>query len=336
MRAVVCQHLGSYKDLVVSDWPAPEVAAGQVRIKVAYASVSFAITLMVAGRYQRKATPPFVPGTEVSGVVDAVGAGVTEFASGERVAAIVRDGGYAEYVTAPAHMIYKVPPSLGLDQAVNVPISYGTAYAGLNWRAGLQSGEWLLVHGAAGALGLAAVQVGAMAGATVIATASTKAKCDAALAAGAVHAANYAEDGFAAAVKRLTGGQGTNVVFDPVGGDVLEESLHAAAIEGRLITAGFASGNIPRVPANILLVKNLSLLGLNFSEYFGWGEADRGAEYAPRVKSAVDTLFKAVVAGDLRPTIGHSLPLEKVVEALDHLVERRAIGKVVLAVSPEP
>jgi len=334
MKAVLCQQLGSYRDLVVGERPRPEPAAGEVRIRVAYASVSFALTLMVAGTYQRKSVPPFVPGAEVSGVIDAIGEGVDGFRTGEPVVAIVRDGGFAEYVSAPVHTVYKAPAALPLDQAVSVPISYGTAYAGLIWRAHLQAGETLLVHGAAGALGMAAVQIGAMTGATVIATAGSPAKCDAALAAGASHAIDYSRCRFRDEVKRLTGGSGVNVVFDPVGGDVLNDSLRAAAVEGRIVTAGFAGGTIPQVPANILLVKNLSLLGLNYSEYFGWGTRDRSAEFAPRVQSMVATLFEAVMAGRLRPTISRRWPMAEVVQALDQLKDRRSIGKVVLSMDP--
>ncbi|GAB3677125.1 NADPH:quinone oxidoreductase family protein [Salinisphaera aquimarina] len=332
MRAVVCEALGSYRDLVIGERPMPTPGPGQVRIRAAYASVSFAITLMVGGSYQRKSTPPFVPGSEVAGVIDAVADDVDEFAVGERVVAIVREGGYADHVIADTATIYKVPAALALDDAVNVPLSYGTAYAGVITRAALQVGETLLVHGAAGAIGMAAVQIGAMTGATVIATASTDAKCDAAREAGAAHTVNYAQGGFRDEVKRLTGGRGVDVVFDPVGGDVLNESLRAAAVEARIVVAGFASGTIPQVPANILLVKNISLLGLNFSEYFGWGVHDRSVEFAPRLKQSMATLFEAVAAGQLRPTIGHRRPLEEIVAALDHLVARRAIGKVVLAI----
>lgn len=333
MKAVLCQQLGSYRDLVIGEQPRPEPAAGEVRIRVAYASVSFAITLMVAGTYQRKSVPPFVPGAEVSGVIDALGEGVDGFRLGEPVVAIVRDGGYAEYVSAPVHTVYKVPAALPLDQAVGVPISYGTAYAGLIWRARLQAGETLLVHGAAGALGMAAVQIGAMTGATVVATASSIEKIDAALVAGAIEAIDYSQRSFRDDVKRMTEGRGVDVIFDPVGGDVLLDSLRAAAVEGRIVTAGFASGAIPVVPANILLVKNLSLLGLNYSEYFGWGTRDRSVEFAPRVQSMVATLFEAVVAGRLRPTISQRWPMADVVQALDQLKDRRSIGKVVLSMN---
>ena len=335
MRAIVCEQLGSYRDLAVAERDVPSPGPGQVRLRAAYASVSFAITLVIAGRYQRRSEPPFVPGSEVSGVVEAIGEGVDAFAVGDRVVAIVREGGYAEHVVAEATTVYPVPDGLGLDRAVNVPISYGTAYAGLIWRAGLAAEETLLVHGAAGAIGLAAVQIGAMTGARVIATASSDAKCEAARAAGAAHTINYARSGFRDAVKELTDGAGADVVFDPVGGDVLGKSLRATAVEGRVVTAGFASGSIPQVPANILLVKNISLLGLNFSEYFGWGVRDRSVEFAPRLKASMATLLEAAASGRIAPVIGHRRPLEEVVAALDHLIERRAIGKVVLVIDAE-
>lgn len=332
MRAIVCEQLLTYRALVVAKRDVPQPGPGEVRIRAAYASVSFAITLMVAGLYQRKSTPPFVPGSEVSGVIDAIADDVDEFAVGDRVVAIVREGAYADYVLADPTTVYRVPDSLTLDCAVNVPISYGTAYAGLIWRARLVSGETLLVHGAAGALGLAAVQIGVMAGARVIATASTDAKCEAAREAGAEQTINYAGVGFRDEVRRLTDGTGADVVFDPVGGTVLNESVRAAAVEGRVITAGFASGTIPEVPANILLVKNISLLGLNFSEYLGWGVRDRSREFAPRLKPGIAELLHAAAEARLAPVIGLRRPLEQVVDALDHLVERRAIGKVLLEI----
>lgn len=332
MRAVVCESLGSYRDLRVVECEMPRPGPGQVRVRAAYASVSFAITLVVAGRYQRRSEPPFVPGSEVSGVIDAVGEGVDDFAPGDRVVSITAEGGYAEYVVADAHTTYRVPDALALDRAVNVPISYGTAYAGVIDRAGLSAGETLLVHGSAGAVGMAAVQIGAMTGARVIATASSEAKCAAAREAGAAYAINYGETGFRDRVKQWTGGVGAHVIFDPVGGDVLGESLRACAVEGRVVTAGFASGTIPQVPANILLVKNISLLGLNFSEYFGWGVVDRSREFAPRLQRSMATLLEAAAEGRLSPRIGHHEPLAGIVAALDHLVERKAIGKVVLAI----
>ncbi|MES1925946.1 NADPH:quinone oxidoreductase family protein [Salinisphaera sp. T31B1] len=335
MRAVVCNQLGSYRDLVVAERERPVAGPGQVLIRCAYASVSFAITLVVAGSYQRKSTPPFIPGSEVSGVVAATGEGVDEFAVGDRVVAIVREGAYADYVVADTPTIYRVPDDLALDLAVNVPLSFGTAHAGLITRAGLVADETLLVHGAAGALGMAAVQIGRMTGARVIATASTDAKCDAALVAGADHAINYATTGFRDPVKELTGGAGADVVFDPVGGDVLNESIRATAVEGRVVVAGFAGGTIPQVPANILLVKNISLLGLNFSEYFGWGVRDRSVEFAPRLKQSMALLLTAAAEGRLHPSIGHRSPLEDVVSAIDHIVERRAVGKVVLVIDDQ-
>lgn len=330
MRAVVCTQLGSWRDLEVVTRERPRAAAGQVLIRCGYASVSFAITLVVAGSYQRKSTPPFVPGSEVSGVIQAIGAGVEEFAVGDRVVAIVREGAYAEFVVADTTTVYKVPDGLALDRAVNLPLSFGTAHAGVVQRARLRSGETLLVTGAAGALGMAAVQIGRMQGASVIAAAGSAAKCAAAIDAGAHHAVNYADENLRERVKQLTGGAGVDVVFDPVGGDVLNESIRASAVEGRVVVAGFASGDIPRVPANILLVKNISLLGLNFSEYFGWGVRDRSVEFAPRLKQSMAALFDAAANGQLHPGIGHRRALEEVVAAIDHIVERRAIGKVVL------
>lgn len=332
MRAVLCEELGSYRDLSVVERERPAPGAGQVLIRCAYASVSFAITLVVAGNYQRKSTPPFVPGSEVSGVIESVGAGVDDFAVGDRVVAIVREGAFADFAVADTPTVYKVPDALALDLAVNVPLSFGTAYAGVVSRAKLQAGEALLVTGAAGALGMGAVQIGRMLGATIIAAAGSDAKCDAAVEAGAHHAVNYAEKNLRDEVKRLTDGAGVNVVFDPVGGDMLNESIRASAVEGRVVIAGFASGTIPQVPANILLVKNISLLGLNFSEYFGWGVRDRSVEFAPELKQSMASLFEAAADGHLHPAIGHRRPLEEVVAAIDHIVERRAVGKVVLEI----
>src|SRR3954447_18632542 len=224
MRAVRCHDWMPYQQLPLEDIPPPVLGAGQVRIGVHYAGVSFATSLVTMGRYQRKPPRPFTPGTEVAGIVLAAAPGVTQVAVGDRVCAVVDWGGHAEEVVTDPATVYRLPDSLPLDVAPQLPTSYGTAYAALDWRAHLQPGETLLVHGAAGAVGLAAVELGKALGARVIATASTPAKLAVAQAHGADGGIVFPSDGALEAVKALAPA-GADVVFDPVGGDAFDLSL---------------------------------------------------------------------------------------------------------------
>lgn len=322
MRAVICDSWGEPESLKVGELPARQAGAGEVTIRVAAAGLNFADTLMIAGKYQEKPPFPFSPGLEVAGEVLAVGAGVTRVKPGERVLAVVDHGGFAEQVIARESDVFGIPTGLDFQSAAGFPITYGTAHGALVWRAGLKAGETLLVHGAAGGVGLAAVEVGKALGARVIATAGGADRCQLAEAHGADASIDYRSSDIRAAVKDLTGGRGVDVVFDPVGGDIFDASLRCLAWSGRLLTIGFAAGRVPQVAANILLVKNISVVGCYWGSYRKQAPELLLQEFAE--------LFSWYEAGLLKPHVSHALPLEKVAEAMQLLLSRRSTGKVVL------
>ncbi len=330
MRALVCRKLGPFRDLVIEDFPSPGLGADGIRVAVSYASLSYAINLMVAGQYQQKKAPPFVPGKEISGVVTEVAEGVTDVNVGDRVAAIVDEGGFAEQAVARPGKVFVLPPGLPLRAALPLPISYGSAYAALLWRARLQPGETLLVHGATGGIGLAAVQIGRKTGARVIAAASTDEKRRF-LAAQGVEAV-VPSAGFRDTVRSLTHGRGADVVFDPVGSASFDESLRCIAPEGRILVMGFASGAVPSIPANLLLVKDATVMGFYFGRYTGGGAVDESAAHAPRLRAMVDDLFHWTLDGHLQPAVSRVFPLEQYAEAMDILLGRTVIGKVALQI----
>ena len=330
MRALLCRRWGEVKDLSVEDIPVPELRPGCVRLRVAYAGLNFAASLIVAGKYQVRPPLPFVPGFDVTGVVTEVAPGVTRVRPGDRVLAILDWGGFAEYAIATEETVYPLPPGLDLDRSVYLPTSYGTSYGALVWRARLQPGETLLVHGAAGAIGLAAVEIGRQLQARVIACASTEEKRAVALEHGASLALPTSD--FRARVKEFTGGRGADVIFDPIGGDVFDESLRAIATEGRILPMGFASGRIPQIPANILLVKNVSALGFNFGTYAGWGPTDERKAHAPRMQAMMAQLIEWMQQGRIRPRLSHCFELSRFAEAMEVVLTRRNSGKVALKI----
>lgn len=327
MRAVICRAWGGPETLSLEERPLPEPAADQVLIEVAAAGVNFADTLMIAGKYQEKPAFPFSPGLEIAGTIRALGANVSGLEVGQRVMALTDRGGYAEAALARAGDVYVIPKSLGPErfgcaEAAGFPITYGTAHAALRWHADLQPGEVLLVHGAAGGVGLAAVEIGKAIGATVIATAGGAEKLAVAEAHGADHLIDYRHEDIREKVKEITAGKGADVVFDPVGGDVFDASLRCIAWSGRLLVIGFAAGRVPQIPANILLVKNVAVMGVYWGSY---------RKHAPeRLVEAFRELFGWVEAGLLRPHVSHKLALAEAAEAMALLLERRSTGKVVL------
>ena len=330
MRAIVCDEYGPFENLTIKDLPAPVPGPGQVLLDVNAAGVSFAQSLTVAGKYQVKPALPFVPGVEVAGVVSAVADDVTNVAPGARVSAGVTYGGFAERAIAPAHHCRVMPDAMDFGQAVMFVTSYPTAYAALIWKAVLQPGETVLVHGAAGGVGLAAVEIAKAKGARIIATAGSDEKCAVAERHGADFSVNYRDQPFRDAVKSLTGGRGVDVVIDPVGGDALIESLRAMNREARLITVGYASGAIPEPPVNLLLVKNMSIIGLNFGTYMGWSPGDDGTAYLERLDALHADLKAMFEAGQLQPVVSHRFELAAFNTAMETVLGRQSIGKVVL------
>lgn len=332
MRALVCRELGLFRDLRLEEIAAPPLGDDGVRIAVGYASLSYAINLMVAGQYQQKIAPPFVPGKELSGLVTEVAPGVAGIVPGDRVVAIVDSGAFAQEVVAHSGKVFVLPPGVPLRTALPLPISYGSAYAALHWRAGLQPGETLLVHGATGGIGLAAVQIGRLCGARVIAAASTAEKRRFLESQGVE--AVVPSSGFRDTVRARTGGRGADVVFDPVGGASFDESLRCIAPEGRVLVMGFASGAVPAIPANLLLVKDVTVMGFYFGRYTGGGAVDESAVHAPRLRAMMDELFRRTAAGQLRPVVDACFPLDRYVEAMDSLLARQVTGKVALRIGP--
>jgi NADPH:quinone reductase len=322
MRAFVCRTLtedwsGAGLDMV----PVPAPRKGEALLKVAAAGVNFPDLLMCQGRYQLKPDLPFSPGMEIAGEVVALGEGdYAGFSIGDQVCGGTRIGGFAEYAIAPLAGLHHKPAALDMAQASAYGAAYLTAYVALVRRGALLKGETLLVHGAAGGVGLAAVDLGLKLGATVIATASSEEKRDFLKAYGAHHVLE--SNGFRAAVKDLTGGRGADVIYDPVGGDVFDESVRCIAFDGRLLVIGFTSGRIPNVSVNMPLIKGFSVVGVRAGEY--------GRQFPERGRENGEAIWKMADAGEIRPHIYARLPLEKVHDAFHLLASRKVIGKVVV------
>lgn len=330
MRAMICRQWGPPESLRLEDVERPPLGRGQVRIAVRAAGVSFATSLVIAGKYQRKPPFPFAPGTEVSGTVIETGADATSFKVGDAVYAVLDWGGCAEEVVAHTVNVFARPPSLDWVPAIALPISYPTAGAALTWPQfmNLQAGEWLLVHAAAGGVGLAAVEIAKAIGARVIATAGGPDKGAFARAHGADHVIDYRATPFRDEVLRLTGGRGVDAILDPVGGEVFAESLRCMAPEARICPIGFAGGTIPTIPANILLVKNLTVVGCNLGYYVGWSPHDARFEQAGRVAALHRRLHDWVEAGRLRPHVDRTFKLDEVPAAIRAILDRQVRGRV--------
>lgn len=322
MKAILCHQFGAIDGLRLEDAPSPQLSANQVKIRVRACGVNFPDILLVQGLYQMQPPLPFSPGLEVAGDISEVGAGVDKLRLGQRVLATLMWGGFAEEVVVPAQMALPFSSALSYEGAAAFQLAYGTAHVALTHRAHIRPGETLLVLGAAGGVGLAAVELGKLLGARVIAAASTSAKLDLARATGADELINYAAECLGDRVKALTSGRGADVIFDPVGGDVFDEALRRIAWEGRYLVIGFASGRIPKAPANIALLKNASLVGLFWGAYWQRDPVTLGRSF--------QALMRHVEAGKIQPHIHRAFPLEQAAAALRELQERRVMGKVVL------
>ena len=322
MKAVLCHDFGSPDSLKLEEIASPPVAAGEVKIRVRACGVNFPDVLLVQGLYQLRPPFPFSPGLEVAGDVIEVGADVETPRVGDRVIATMMYGGFAEEVVAPAAQTLPMPAAMSYEHGAGFPLVYGTAQVGLAHRAQLQAGETLLVLGAAGGVGLAAVELGRNLGARVIAAASTPEKLALARAYGADESINYTSEDLRDRIKDLTGGAGADVVFDPVGGDLFNQAVRRIAWEGRYLVIGFASGRIPSLPANIALLKNASLVGLFWGAYL---QRDPAV-----IRDSFAQLMQWYAAGKLKPHIHATFPLAEAPAALRELTERRVLGKVLL------
>lgn len=301
-----------------------EVQAGpsEVVIDVKAVGCNFFDTLITAGKYQVKPELPFSPGAEVAGIVRAVGRGVSRFSVGDRVSALLEYGGYTSIVAAPETRVFRITNEMRFEEAAALGLVYQTSYVGLAHRAQLKKGETLLVHAAAGGVGLAAVQLGVALGAKVIGTAGTAEKLELIKANGAHEAINYREGNWVERVKELTAGRGADVVYDPVGGDTFDLSTKCIAFEGRILVIGFASGKIPSAKMNRVLVKNFSLIGLHWGLYF---KMNPGV-----IQHAHEAIARLHAEGKIAPLVSATYPLSEAKEALAELSGRKTTGKVVL------
>ena len=322
MRALVCKEYGALDLLRVENRSEPVLADGKVIVDVEAASVNYPDTLIVQGKYQHKPELPFVPGFEVAGRVAEVGNGVTHLKVGDHVAAVCGIGGFAERVVTDGNAAVKLAPSIDFATAAAMPLTYGTSYHALVDRAQLRAGEVLLVLGAGGGVGTAAVELGKLLGATVIAAASSAEKLAAARGLGADHLIDYSREDLRARLKEITGTKGVDVVYDPVGGPYAEPAFRALGWEGRYLVVGFAAGEIPRLPLNLPLLKGSSLVGVFFGEFTKRSPA-RSAEELTR-------LMDYLAQGRIRPIVGARFPLADAVQALRCVAERRAVGKVII------
>ncbi|HWA42908.1 MAG TPA: NADPH:quinone oxidoreductase family protein [Hypericibacter adhaerens] len=323
MRVVEARAWGGLDQLALGERPDPAVTEpDQVLIEVAAAGLNFADSLIIAGKYQERPLPPFVPGFEVAGRVLAVGAQVRRVKQGDRVMAVLDQGGYAEQALAREADCFPIPPQMDFATAAAFAIAYGTSHIALDERAALEPGERLLVLGASGGVGLTAVEIGKAMGATVIACAGGPEKLAIARAHGADHLIDYKTETLRQRVKEICDGGGVDVVYDPVGGDLFDQALKCTNWGGRLLIVGFAGGGVPQIPANYLLVKNLAALGIY------WGS------YRRKQPALVETSFHKLFAwhreGKLKPLISNRFDLAEAATALELLTSRRATGKVVL------
>lgn len=325
MKALICRHYGPPESLILEDRPSPEVGNKQVRIQVHACGVNFPDTLIVEGKYQYKPEMPFSPGAEVAGIVESVGPGVTRFKPGDRVIGLTGWGGYAEQLATDEERLLPLPETMDFIIGAGFGMAYGTSMHALTQRAQLQPGETLLVLGAGGGVGLAAVEIGHLMGARVIAAAGSQEKLDIARASGADEILNYREESIKDRVKALTDGRGADVIYDAVGGDAFDESLRCINWNGRLLVVGFASGRIPQAPANLALLKGCAIVGVF------WGRFR--SEEPEENRRNFQQLFEWHANGKLKPHISHVLPLEQGTEAMRILTRREAIGKVVLSMT---
>ena len=322
MKAVLCSRFGGPDDLKIKDIPPPVAGPGEAVVAIKAAALNFFDTLLIAGKYQHKPPFPFSPASEFAGVVESLGSGATGVAPGDRVMGWMGSGAARERVAIKTERLVRLPDGLDIDRAAGLTVTYGTTIHALRDRAQLKPGETLAVLGAAGGTGLAAIELGKIMGARVIACASSADKLAFARAHGADLGVNYGEDDLKEALRRATDGRGVDVVYDPVGGASTEAALRGTGWNGRVLVIGFASGDIPKIPANLLLLKGASLVGVFWGQFM-MREAARG-------RAQVVELLERIRDGKLRPHISGRYPLTDAPRALEEIAARKVQGKLVL------
>ena len=337
MRGVWVKDWTEFENLKVEECPKPALLPKQVRMEIQAAGVSFGQSLVVAGRYQRKPPLPFSPGSEMSGIVTELGAETNRIRVGDRVCSIVEFGGLAEEGVAYEANTFVIPDSLEFHRAICFTSSYSTSCAALTWShlLNVQPGDTLLVHGGAGGVGIAAIEIGKILGAEVIATVGSEEKMAIAKAHGADYVINYNEELFRDQVLEITNGEGANAIFDPVGGEVFKQSLRCIAPEGRIMPVGFAGGDIQQIPANLLLLKNVTVCGLNMGYYFGWSEKDVRDQFSPLMQALLAKLFAWYEDGLLKPRVTQTFALDDFQEAMGVVLGRLSQGRVAVVMGEE-
>jgi NADPH2:quinone reductase len=322
MKAVLCKTLGPARDLVLEDVASPVPKKNEILLDVQAAGVNFPDTLIIEGKYQFQPPLPFSPGGEAAGVVAAVGERAGTFKVGDRVMALTGWGAFAEQVAVPFYNVMPIPEHMDFATAAAFGMTYGTSMHALKQRGQLQAGETLLVLGASGGVGLAAVEIGKAMGARVIAAASSAEKLAVAKAAGADELIDYSQASLKEEIKRLTGGQGVDVIYDPVGGELFDQAVRGLAWQGRLLVVGFASGAIPQMAANLVLLKGAAVLGVFWGAFAQRQPEDNAANFRQ--------LFAWHAEGKLKPLVSKTYPLAEAGAAIEELGQRRAVGKLVV------
>jgi NADPH2:quinone reductase len=322
MKAILCSHFGTPEELELADIPRPQAGPGEALVRVKAAALNFFDTLIIAGKYQQKPPFPFSPAAEFAGIVESVGDGVTEIVPGDRVMSFLGWGAAREFVAVPAERLVKLPEHLDFERAAALTVTYGTSLYALRERAQLKPGETLAVLGASGGAGLAAVEIGKLMGARVIACASSDEKLAFAREHGADATVNYAGENLRDALRRLGGEHGIDVVYDPVGGPYAEPAVRSLAWLGRYLVVGFTAGEIPKLPLNLVLLKSCDIRGVFWGS---WGKREPQA-----LRALLTDIVRWCADGKLKVHVHAVYPLAEIVTALGVIADRKAIGKIVL------
>ena len=330
MKALLVEKWQPFENLKVKEHPIPKPKKHEYLIKIRAAGLSFATNLVVQGKYQVKPPLPFIPGTEIAGEIASTDSDQKQFFQGQRVCAVVDYGGLAEYACAHVTNIFPIPDELSYEKAITFTNTYATSLAALSWShlLNLRKNQTLLVHGATGGVGSAAIEIAKAQKARVIAAVSNPKKMKAAEEFGADQVILNKPAFFKKKIMTLTKNEGVDAVFDPIGGDVFTESIRCLKPEGRIIPIGFASGRIPSIPTNLLLVKNITACGLNMGLYFGWGPVDDREKYKPTMDRLMNQLFELYLNGKINPKVSNTFKLSEASDAMNLILDQKTIGRI--------